>query len=59
MLLILLFVGEITGSLHAGRGRAKPAHGDFAAGQQRDGAPGETAHPRGIRRRSLPVSNTV
>jgi hypothetical protein len=47
------------GTFHAGGSGAKPPDGDFAAGQQRDGAAGETAHPGGVRSRSLPVSNIL
>ncbi len=47
---------HLIGTIHAGGSGAKPTDGDFAARKQRNGAAGETAHPRGIRRRSLPVS---
>lgn len=50
-----MFLSDL-GTFHAGGSGAKPSDGDFAAGQQRDGAAGETAHPGGVRSRSLPVS---
>ena len=52
---LTLLISFDAGPVHVGGRRAEPAFGDDA--EQRNGTAGETAHPGGVRRRSLPVSS--